>query len=126
MNQPDPLGSGREAGSEARLSRRRVLQAATGVLALPLVDSCCGSVQASIQEGTHHIPADKNLAPEWVERLFAKGESRVYRGDELACIGMPIGGLCAGQMYLRGDGTLAGWEIFNHERNSGFGDTSYR
>jgi len=95
------------------------------MIALPLVESCCAST-AFAKQGTHHIPQDKNLSKEWVESLFAKGESKHYRGDELSCIGMPIGGLCAGQMYLRGDGTLAGWEIFNHERNSGFGDTCYR
>jgi non-lysosomal glucosylceramidase len=59
------------------------------------------------------VPADKKLAPEWVQSLFARGERTVYRGKELETIGMPIGGICAGQLYLGGDGKLWHWDIFN-------------
>ncbi|HEV3163839.1 MAG TPA: GH116 family glycosyl-hydrolase, partial [Isosphaeraceae bacterium] len=98
-----------------------------GAVALPVLGGGCAPAGAAqVKEGTHHVPADKNLSKEWVESLFAKGEAKVYRGDERACIGMPVGGICAGQLYLRGDGTLAEWAVFNHEHNTGFGDTSYR
>lgn len=59
------------------------------------------------------VPADKKLHPDWVRSLTARGERTVYRGAELEYIGMPIGGICAGQLYLGGDGRLWHWDIFN-------------
>jgi uncharacterized protein (DUF608 family) len=107
------------------LSRRAFLGTAGGALALSVLDPA-GAAEPAVKEGSHHIPADKNLDPTWVKSLFARGSSKVYRGDELTCIGMPVGGICAGQLYLRGDGTLASWEIFNTEQNTGYGDRCYR
>lgn len=69
------------------------------------------------------VPADKKLHPEWVKSLFARGERTVYRGADLAKIGMPVGGLCTGQLYLGGDGKLWHWDIFN--RIVGTGDGHY-
>lgn len=108
------------------ISRRGFLAAGAGTWALTVLDACCSPAPAAVKSGTHHIPADKNLDPTWVEHLFARGTAKTYSGDELTCIGMPIGGICAGQLYLRGDGTLAEWGIFNVDRFTGFGDTSYR
>lgn len=65
------------------------------------------------------VPADKKLAPEWVRSLFARGEPTVYRGAELDKVGMPVGGLCAGQVYLGGDGRLWHWDIFNQHTGTG-------
>ena len=59
------------------------------------------------------VPSDKKLDPEWVRALFERGEPKVHQGAELELIGMPIGGLCAGQLYLGGDGKLWHWDIFN-------------
>lgn len=59
------------------------------------------------------IPADKKLAPAWVQTLFARGEPTIYRGDALDRMGMPVGGVGAGQMYLSGDGRLWLWDVFN-------------
>jgi hypothetical protein len=65
------------------------------------------------------VPADKKLRPEWVKSLFERGERTVYRGADLEKIGMPIGGICAGQLYLGGDGKLWHWDIFNQRIGTG-------
>ena len=67
------------------------------------------------------IPADKKLDPVWVKSLFARGERTVYRGKELELIGMPIGGIGTGQLYLGGDGKLWHWDIFNQPMGTGDG-----
>lgn len=108
------------------LSRRGFLAASAGSFALTVLDNACESQAAPVREGTHHIPPDKGLDAAWVEGLYAKGSKKVYRGDDLTCIGMPVGGICAGQLYLRGDGTLAEWGIFNVDRFTGYGDDCYR
>ena len=71
----------------------------------------------------HLVPADKKLSPEWVKSLTARGERTVYRGAELKTIGMPVGGIACGQLYLGGDGKLWHWDIFN--RHIGTGDGHY-
>ncbi len=69
------------------------------------------------------VPADKKLRPEWVQSLFERGTRTVYSGNDLDPIGMPIGGLCSGQVYLGGDGKLWHWDIFN--RHVGTGSEHY-
>ncbi len=59
------------------------------------------------------VPADKRLSADWVKSLYERGEPAWHSGDELKWIGMPVGGLCAGQLYLGGDGRLWHWDIFN-------------
>jgi uncharacterized protein (DUF608 family) len=68
------------------------------------------------------VPADKKLHPQWLQALAARGEPAVYRGAELDPIGMPIGGLCAGQLYLGGDGKLWHWDLFNLPQAKDFSD----
>lgn len=65
------------------------------------------------------VPSDKKLRPEWVRSLFERGDRTSYQGEDLDKIGMPIGGLCAGQLYLGGDGRLWHWDIFNQETSTG-------
>jgi uncharacterized protein (DUF608 family) len=65
------------------------------------------------------VPADKKLRPDWVRSLTARGEREVYRGADLTKIGMPVGGICAGQLYLSGDGRLWHWDIFNKHIRTG-------
>ena len=59
------------------------------------------------------VPADKKLSAEWVKALFERGTPEVLRAEELKYIGMPVGGVGAGHLYLGGDGRLWHWDIFN-------------
>jgi len=60
------------------------------------------------------IPLDKKLDAAWLRSLTARGEPTVYRGwGQLKHIGMPIGGIGCGTVYLGGDGKLWCWDIFN-------------
>ncbi len=62
------------------------------------------------------IPADKGLDPTWVQSLFERGEKQTYESDAAKQhIGMPVGGLLAGTVYLGGDGKLWLWNIFNDD-----------
>src|ERR1700689_2045845 len=67
----------------------------------------------------HIVPADKKLAPDWVKSLFERGTPEVLRGSELKYVGMPVGGIGAGQLYLGGDGRLWHWDIFNQPISTG-------
>ncbi|WP_223549042.1 GH116 family glycosyl hydrolase [Aestuariivivens sp. NBU2969] len=78
------------------------------------------NAQDAINSYEHYVPAEKNLSKEWLEMIYTRGERKVYRGDELFTIGMPCGGIGAGQLYVRGDGTLARWWIFNDNYNTTF------
>ena len=74
----------------------------------------------------HLVPADKGLSKEYFQKLRERGERAVYSGEELETIGMPVGGIAAGQLYLRGDGTLGLWQIFNKHVFTGYGRDCYR
>ena len=64
-----------------------------------------------------YIPADKKLDPEWVKSLFERGTKESYTDPAaLSHIGMPVGGLFAGTVYLSGDGRLWLWDIFNRDQ----------
>ncbi|GAA3554824.1 GH116 family glycosyl-hydrolase [Snuella lapsa] len=53
--------------------------------------------------------------------------SEYYTKDQLKYIGMPIGGITSGQVYMGGDGQLWYWDIFNIQRINpgGPGDKFY-
>ena len=61
------------------------------------------------------FPTDKKLDRRWVNGLYDRGEATVYRKTkhELNFIGMPVGGICCGTVYVGGDGRLWLWDIFN-------------
>jgi hypothetical protein len=65
------------------------------------------------------VPPDKKLDPEWKKSLIARGVPARYTGRDLAHIGMPVGGICCGAVYLGGDGKLWLWDIFNKHYGSG-------
>jgi len=58
-----------------------------------------------------NMPADKGLKPEWLKALSQRGWPEVYTGKELDQINMPIGGICAGQVNLDGNGRLVNWRV---------------
>ncbi len=63
------------------------------------------------------IMEDKKLSPEWVKSLFSRGQKQTYSDRKaLNHIGMPVGGLFAGTVYLSGDGRLWLWDIFNRDQ----------
>jgi non-lysosomal glucosylceramidase len=63
----------------------------------------------------HNIPVDKKLDPNWVRSLSKRGFVTRYikSRNELKYIGMPVGGIHSGTLYLGGDGRLWLWDIFN-------------
>ncbi|MGB0744915.1 MAG: GH116 family glycosyl hydrolase, partial [Opitutales bacterium] len=61
------------------------------------------------------VPEDKKLTAAWIRSLFERGTPDWLTGEELKHIGMPVGGICCGQVYLSGDGRLWHWDIFNHD-----------
>ncbi len=70
---------------------------------------------AAAEDVGKFLPLDDKFSPEWTNSLLARGVPDHYtksRG-EIKYIGMPVGGLCAGQLYLGGDGRLWHWDIFN-------------
>ncbi|HPD14815.1 MAG TPA: GH116 family glycosyl-hydrolase [Planctomycetota bacterium] len=48
------------------------------------------------------------------ERLFARGESRVYQGESLGAIRLPVGGIGAGSIQIDGKAARPVWHIFNN------------
>jgi non-lysosomal glucosylceramidase len=76
-------------------------------------------------KSNYTIPVDKGLSPEWYKSLYDRGVVEVYKGKELAYIGMPIGGIGTGTVYLGGDGKLWLWDIFN-EKKEGIVDKTYK
>ncbi|OHB77745.1 MAG: hypothetical protein A2Z25_19150 [Planctomycetes bacterium RBG_16_55_9] len=78
------------------------------------------------EQERHLVPADKGLSKETIQRLYERGQQAFYSGKDLETIGMPVGGIGTGQLYLRGDGTLGAWNIFNKHVFSGYGSEGYR
>jgi non-lysosomal glucosylceramidase len=100
--------------------RRDFLQfAGIGALAVLLrnVPAMAGPFETA--DFQRFVPEDKKLSPQWVKSLFERGEPTIYRGTDLKYIGMPIGGLTCGQLYLGGDGKLWHWDIFNQIFHTG-------
>jgi non-lysosomal glucosylceramidase len=112
------LSSHTHVGVRSCLKRRDFLRVAgIGVTAV----MAGGPLTANAPESSTFeklVPSDKKLSPEWVRSLYERGSRTVYRGADLDKIGMPIGGICTGQVYLGGDGKLWHWDIFNQYINS--------
>lgn len=63
----------------------------------------------------HNIPENKGLDSVWVRSLYKRSEQTVYfkSRNEFKYLGMPVGGLHAGTVYVGGDGRLWLWQIYN-------------
>ncbi len=120
--------SGAQASGVKDMNRREFLRAAGLGLAaatLELPRSSFAQAAGAADAPSHFVPADKGLKPEWIRSLFARGTKEVFRGADLRFIGMPVGGIGTGQLYLCGDGTLGNWEIFNRHEYLGTGELNY-
>jgi non-lysosomal glucosylceramidase len=107
-------------GCGPRLPRRQFLKLAGAVslgTALGGSRAFAGPFQkADFLATSPEVPLDKKLDPRWIQSLFERGTPKEYRGDALRHIGMPVGGVCAGMVYLGGDGKLWHWDIFNQNK----------
>ncbi len=109
------------------ITRRTMLKMAGGAtlgLGFP------GKILAVLQDGTlvvqdHKVPAIKNLTAEWKSGLIQKGAKEIWSGQALDSIGMPVGGIATGQLYVCGDGSLGCWELFNQHQYQNQGPYSY-
>jgi len=86
-------------GQESSVMRAIIISL---MIALAGVQAC----RAEKPDYKHYVPPQKDLSGPTFAGLAARGERKVYKGQELETIGMPCGGIGAGQLYVRGDGTL--------------------
>ena len=71
----------------------------------PIYDLSTDAVMQRLTEGSDgKTPTVKQFDRDWVASLFERGEPTVYSAEDFDYIGMPIGGLTSGQLYL-------GWRI---------------
>ncbi|QDU88853.1 hypothetical protein Pla175_22370 [Pirellulimonas nuda] len=112
VNPEQGCGCGPAACSPASIGRRNFIKASGLTTAMLMAGR--GRVMAgpfSPDAFEHVIPSDKKLSKEWVASLYARGEALSATADDLKYIGMPIGGICTGQVYLGGDGRLWYWNL---------------
>jgi uncharacterized protein (DUF608 family) len=48
------------------------------------------------------------------EQPYPRTPPRIYKGDHLEAVGMPVGGIGTGSIWLDGQGRLGVWQIFNN------------
>lgn len=96
-------------------SRRDFIKKSTlGVSTLTLSSLPVFAGPFSYDKSGHLIPEDKKLSRDWIRSLYERGDPDVYKASEnqLKYIGMPVGGITCGQLYIGGDGKLWMWHIF--------------
>ena len=101
----------------SKIDRRGFMAlAASGAAGVVLDGTVLPVIAGASQENEYlkTIPFDKKLNPQWLASLAARGKRTVVTDPAaLQHIGMPIGGLFTGTLYLGGDGKLWLWDIFN-------------
>ena len=103
------------------MERRKFLQAVGQLSAAGFFTSSLPVMAGPFSRGEFpntYFPGDKKLNPEWVKSLYERGKRTTYTKskNELRYIGMPVGGICCGSVYLGGDGRLWLWDIFNQNQ----------
>ncbi len=100
----------------SKMLRRNFLQT-SGILTASFYGSGLKAVAGPFRVGElpYRIPEDKKIDPEWIKSLYQRGFATQYfkSKKELQYIGMPVGGIMTGTVYLGGDGRLWLWDIFN-------------
>ena len=98
------------------MERRKFIQS-SGLLAAGIYHSPAKAIAGPFIQSPllHNIPIDKKLDPQWIKSLYHRGFATSYKKtkNELEFIGMPVGGIFTGTVYLGGDGRLWLWDIFN-------------
>ena len=113
---------GEGCACSSTLPRRDFLKAAAILPVSAFAAAASREVMAGpFEPGEPLDVSDKKLDAKWVKSLTERGTPTVYQGAELDKIGMPIGGIGAGQLYLGGDGKLWHWDIFNIPHGTGDG-----
>lgn len=74
-----------------------------------------GSTLSANKSANNVILSDKEIDTNWIQSLYKRGAVTTYlkSKNELQFIGMPVGGINTGTLYLSGDGRLWLWDIFN-------------
>jgi len=97
--------------------QRRTFLRSSGIFAASVYAGNAKAIAGPFMPGEllHNIPADKKLDPNWIRSLYKRGNVTRYikTKNELRYIGMPVGGIHSGTLYLGGDGRLWLWDIFN-------------
>ncbi len=123
MTDPVSNACGESCGcNRSEIARRDFLKAATLLPLTAMAAAATSQVMAGPYEPGEALDTDdKKLDKAWLKSLTERGKPTVYKGAELEKIGMPIGGIGAGQLYLGGDGKLWHWDIFNIPHGTGDG-----
>jgi len=99
---------------QCNLDRRSFLKWVGAGASLAAMPAIAGPFDEPAIPGGHPIPPQKGLSQTWVRALTERGEPTTYSGwEELRFIGMPVGGIGCGTVYIGGDGRLWCWDIFN-------------
>ena len=100
--------------------QRRFFLKTSGIFATGMYASRARAIAGPFLPGelVHNIPVDKKLNPQWVKSLYNRGSvSKYFKSkNELQYIGMPVGGINTGTVYLGCDGRLWLWDIFNSQQ----------
>jgi len=71
--------------------------------------------KAEAERQARNKAADELIGKLFTEdALFARGETQVYRGEHLAAISLPVGGVGTGTIEIDGKAARPVWQIFNN------------